>query len=343
MEVDPPARPESGVEHSAEDRVLHDEIRHLPESLRAPLILCCLEGHSYDRAARQLGLSESTLRGRLHRARRRLESRLRHRGLLTPAFMQTAHPAGSPVAGLPTSLIESTTRFAVRWSTLSGLLVGSEGVPGSIAILARGVIHAMHFQTVKVVGLATILTLGAVGTLVVAQPQTGAKPAEPTPGAATPTGPGSAPAPQFAEKAPRPADLDEKTRQILRKLEEKIELELPADPTLDQLLKAIKKATTDANSTGIPIYVDPIGLQEAGVSMNLPVTVPQGGPLGFVLHESLRMPHLSYLVKDGFLMISSRAEITDQRLDELNQKIDRLLDAIDRLEHPNGARRPSGR
>ena len=343
VEVDPPSRPESVVEPSAEDRALHDEIRHLPESLRAPLILCCLEGYSYDLAARQLGLRESTLRGRLHRARKRLESRLRHRGLPTTALARTVSPASWPAAGVPPSLIESTARFAVRWSSLSGLLVGADGVPGSIAILARGVIHAMHFQTLKMVGLATIFTLGAVGTLVVAQPQTGAKPAGPTPGTSTPTGKGAAPAPQPSEKAPSPVDLEEKTRQILRKLDEKIALDIPADPSLDQLLKAIKKATTDANFTGIPIHVDPIGLQEAGVSMSLHVSVPQGGRLSFVLHESLRLPHLSYLVKDGFLMISSRAEIADQRLDELNLKIDRLLKAMDRLEHPNGDRRPSAR
>jgi hypothetical protein len=33
-------------------------------------------------------------------------------------------------------------------------------------------------------------------------------------------------------------------------------------------------------------------------------------------------------------MISSRADITDQKLDELDQKVDRLLKAIERLEQP---------
>ena len=48
--------------------LVHDEIARLPESFRGPLVLCCLEGLSYDLAARRLGLSEPTLRGRLHRA-----------------------------------------------------------------------------------------------------------------------------------------------------------------------------------------------------------------------------------------------------------------------------------
>ena len=54
--------------------------RRSPASLRAPIVLCALEGLSYDAAARQLGVREPTLRGRLHRARRRLATRLRERG-----------------------------------------------------------------------------------------------------------------------------------------------------------------------------------------------------------------------------------------------------------------------
>jgi RNA polymerase sigma factor (sigma-70 family) len=59
---------------SVED-IVHDEIARLPESFRGPLVLCCLEGLSYDLAARRLGLTEPTLRGRLFRARKQLASR----------------------------------------------------------------------------------------------------------------------------------------------------------------------------------------------------------------------------------------------------------------------------
>src|SRR5690606_29804382 len=48
----------SGTEHELERRdlrpVVHAELNRLPESLRAPLVLCYLEGRSYEDAARRL-------------------------------------------------------------------------------------------------------------------------------------------------------------------------------------------------------------------------------------------------------------------------------------------------
>jgi DNA-directed RNA polymerase specialized sigma24 family protein len=63
------------AESPSVEEIVQDEIARLPESFRGPLVLCCLEGLSYDLAARRLGLTEPTLRGRLYRARKRLASR----------------------------------------------------------------------------------------------------------------------------------------------------------------------------------------------------------------------------------------------------------------------------
>ena len=51
-DIDLPAGGGSQAEAPGTDQAVHEEIRRLPESLRAPLILCCLEGQSYDLAAR---------------------------------------------------------------------------------------------------------------------------------------------------------------------------------------------------------------------------------------------------------------------------------------------------
>ena len=100
--VDEPAGP-SGVDRdwTSTEAALQEEIARLPESFRAPLVLCCLEGLSYDLAARQLGVSEPTLRGRLNRARKRLAARLRGRGILAPAVAQLTEPARLKVPSLP--------------------------------------------------------------------------------------------------------------------------------------------------------------------------------------------------------------------------------------------------
>src|SRR5579864_1435343 len=65
--------------------LLQDEVARLPEKYRAPVVLCYLKGMTYDMAADQLHLTESTVRGRLSRARDLLRSRLTRRGLSLPA------------------------------------------------------------------------------------------------------------------------------------------------------------------------------------------------------------------------------------------------------------------
>ena len=64
---------------------------------------------------------------------------------------------------------------------------------------------------------------------------------------------------------------------------------------------------------GIPIYVDPIGLQEAERSMNSTVQRPPSADtlaLGEHLRRVLEPLGLGYEVKAGFLMISSKESLT---------------------------------
>jgi RNA polymerase sigma factor (sigma-70 family) len=349
-----PSRDVPSGEISETDHAIHEEIGRLPESLRAPLILCCLEGMSYDLACRRLGVREPTLRGRLHRARKTLESRLRRRGVLAPIGARLLDPGRLSLPPLPSTLVESTTQFAVRWSTLSGLLVGAAAVPESIAALARGVIHAMLVQTVKVCGLATIFGVGVVGTFVVAQQ---AK-TPPKPGPAYEGPPSKDPrqdsVPPLTKEdvqrneedlrlAQQAAQMAARTAKILEKLDEAIDLKLPDPVQLDAFLKAVKQATTDKNFMGIPIYVDPVGLQEVGLSIDSHVSVHRSGRAGVVLRETLRPFRLSFIVRDGFLMISSRENNNERRIEELDQKVDRLLREMERMERVIGDHAPGGR
>ena len=81
--------------------VLHEEIDGLPERLRAPVVLCYLQGLTYAAAAHQLGLSEVAVRGRLARARERLRRRLTRRGVTIPAGLLVAGAAGQAQAAIP--------------------------------------------------------------------------------------------------------------------------------------------------------------------------------------------------------------------------------------------------
>ncbi len=299
------------------------------------MVLCCLEGLSYDLAARRLGVSEPTLRGRLHRARKRLAARLRGRGILAPPVARLTEPAGLSVPPLPASLVESTVQLASRWSSVSGLLVGASAVPESIAALARGVIHAMILQTVKSTGVAVLLAAGVLGTVVVAQQgkNPGADAAAPPADASLLLAQNKPPAVPEAQKTPTPQELERKNRQIQQRLDQMIELDPANVFQLDQLLKHIKQATTDAQFPGIPIYVSPFGLQEAGVGFHSDISVGKGKQtVRTILWWGLHPLKLSYIVKDGFLMIDSRSAITEIRVEEVERKLDRVLETLERLE-----------
>lgn len=98
--------------------VLDEELAQLPERLRAPLLLCYLEGLTQDEAARQLGWKKRTVKARLARGRELLHRRLTRRGLTLSAAM--AGPLFSPnpsPAAVPAPLAEATVRAAALAAT----------------------------------------------------------------------------------------------------------------------------------------------------------------------------------------------------------------------------------
>ncbi len=64
---------------------LDEEMARLPETYRLPLILCHLEGRTHEEAARLLGWTAGSVKGRLERGRKRLHARLSRRGLTLSA------------------------------------------------------------------------------------------------------------------------------------------------------------------------------------------------------------------------------------------------------------------
>jgi hypothetical protein len=100
-----------------------------------------------------------------------------------------------------------------------------------------------------------------------------------------------------------------KTRAVLGKLGRSVRLSSSAPLTLEGLLKAVKVTSTEPGDSGVPIYVDPVGLQEAGATMMKPVTVRPGKvPTRLLLRQALEPLGLSYFVKDGLLTITTKEE-----------------------------------
>ncbi|MFI5461170.1 MAG: hypothetical protein ACHRXM_37670 [Isosphaerales bacterium] len=97
--------------------------------------------------------------------------------------------------------------------------------------------------------------------------------------------------------------------RILQELERPVPMRFPTATPLEDVLKHIKNATRGPDGKGIPVYVDPIGLQEAEKSMTSTVFIDwEGAPLKASLQLCLKQLGLAYIVKDGFLMITSEDE-----------------------------------
>jgi RNA polymerase sigma factor (sigma-70 family) len=142
-------------------QVLDDELRRLPEKYRTPLVLCYLEGHSHEEAARALACPVGTLAWRLGRGRELLRRRLVRRGLAVPAAAVGGALAGQASAALPATLAEAVVKGAVAFT--SGL-AGAGGAAPVGAALAEGVLKSMSLTKAKfaaVLALAVALGLGA--------------------------------------------------------------------------------------------------------------------------------------------------------------------------------------
>jgi RNA polymerase sigma factor (sigma-70 family) len=108
---------------------------------------------------------------------------------------------------------------------------------------------------------------------------------------------------------------DPRSKAILAKLEEPIAMSFANETPLEDLLKYIKQATSSPNGSGIPIYVDPLGMQEAEKTMTSTVQHLdlEGIPLRRTLQLALQQLDLAYFVDDGILVITSQ-ESEDQGL-----------------------------
>lgn len=69
----------AGLERDQETEALRRAIASLPERYREAVVLCDLQGNSYDEAAQILGCAVGTVKSRLHRARELLASKFQKR------------------------------------------------------------------------------------------------------------------------------------------------------------------------------------------------------------------------------------------------------------------------
>ncbi len=136
--------------------LIDEEIGRLPEAYRLPVVLCDLEGRTQEDAARVLGWTHGSIRGRLLRGRARLKARLARRGL-APAALSAVLTSGltwsMAEAAVPATLAVRVSRAAVLFSKGRA----TEGVSIAAVALAREGLRGMMLGKLKFAAVALLI------------------------------------------------------------------------------------------------------------------------------------------------------------------------------------------
>jgi RNA polymerase sigma factor (sigma-70 family) len=155
--------------------ILHEEIGRLPDRSRAPIVLCLVEGLTYEQAARRLGCPADTLKSRLAAGRERLRRRLTRRGVVPAIVGSGSVLSGQAIATpVPPDLLICATRMA------EGIGVGAAGsseiVLATVTSLVKATIRGMFMSKLKTIAVALLLAGGLAAGVDVIAKQNGERP-----------------------------------------------------------------------------------------------------------------------------------------------------------------------
>ncbi len=220
---------------------VEEEVAALPDRLRAPVVLCYLEGRSNSEAAAILGCPRGTIDSRLAAARKKLHQRLLSRGVaLSGTIALESLWQGEGNAGVLPGLTSRTLQ-AVSQFARTGNAAGA--VAHHVLTIVAGVANTMSTNRMTLLAaFAVLLTLaGGTGITVFNANADGKKEGADKPAAkpADKAKPSDSLGAKFEAKpdAPKGAESSEAVRETMRKPYPGVdkEVELPFDKWLEQL------------------------------------------------------------------------------------------------------------
>ncbi len=170
--------------------ILEEELHHLPEKYRTPLVLCYLEGKTNEQAARELGWPAGSMSRQLTRARELLRERMTRRGLAVSAGLLCTLFVENAPAAVPPALLHATVKAATLFAAGN---TAAAGVSAQVVAPVKEMLRTMYVAKLKIAAVLS-LTVGILGLgtcFLVNQagmPQAVAAPADPAPKAEKPAG-----------------------------------------------------------------------------------------------------------------------------------------------------------
>jgi RNA polymerase sigma factor (sigma-70 family) len=142
--------------------VLDEEITRLPEKLRAPIVLCYLEGRTNKQAAEELGCPKSSLASRLEQGRELLRHQLTHRGMALSASA-LATTLGEKALGAPVGALLTINTAKAAATVGAGKLAVGGFVSAQAIALAKETLASMVGIKGNLIVLLLVFSLGGAG------------------------------------------------------------------------------------------------------------------------------------------------------------------------------------